>query len=41
PDQEWIFTEKSIVSKSKNSPFIEEILVGKVMGIVNENKTTL
>ena len=30
PDHEWIFSEKNIYSKSKNSPFIGEKLKGKI-----------
>ena len=30
PDQEWIFKEKNIYSKSRNTPFIGEKLKGKV-----------
>ena len=32
-------TEKSNFSKSKNSPFFEKSLAGKVIGIVNGNKS--
>ena len=30
PNQEWVFKEDNIYSKSKNSPFIGETLKGKV-----------
>ena len=30
PDQEWIFKEQNIYSKSRNTPFIGEKLIGKV-----------
>ena len=30
PDQEWIFKEQNIYSKSRNTPFIGEKLKGKV-----------
>ena len=30
PDQEWIFKKEDIVSKSKNSPFIGQTMVGRV-----------
>jgi len=38
PEQEWIFTEKDIRSKSKNTPFIGHSLKGKVLAIVNKNQ---
>jgi len=41
PEGQYIFTEKNIKSKSKNSPFIGKKLQGKVMGIINNNKIVL
>jgi dihydroorotase len=41
PDMEYMFEEKDIKSKSKNSPFIGKRLKGKVIGIINGNKTFL
>ena len=38
PKIEWDFTEKNIISKSKNSPFIGEKLKGKALAIYNNNK---
>lgn len=38
---EWNFSEKNILSKSKNSPFIGKKLKGKVIGIVNNNEVIL
>ena len=38
---EWTFTEKSIQSKSKNSPFIGKKLTGRVLGVVNNNELHL
>ena len=38
PKTKWIFTEKEIQSKSKNSPFKGLELKGKVLGIVNNNQ---
>lgn len=35
PEAEWIYTEKNIRSKSKNSPFLEQKLRGRVIGVVN------
>jgi dihydroorotase len=37
-ESETILTEKDILSKSKNSPFIGKTLQGKVIGSVNNNK---
>ena len=39
PDTEFVFDEKMIASKSKNTPFIGMPLKGKIIGIVNGNKT--
>jgi dihydroorotase len=38
PSQEWVYAEKDILSKSKNSPFIGKTLKGKVLAIVNNGK---
>ena len=34
PNKEWIYEEKNIISKSKNSPFIGKTLIGKVIKVV-------
>jgi dihydroorotase len=39
PLAEYIFEEKMIASKSTNTPFIGQPLKGKVVGIINGNKT--
>lgn len=39
PATEYIFDEQMIASKSKNTPFIGMPLKGKVIGIINGNKT--
>ena len=39
PATEYIFEEKMIASKSKNTPFTGKKLKGKVLGIINGNKT--
>ena len=41
PGTEYVFEEKMIHSKSKNSPFIGKTLKGKVIGIINKNKFEL
>ena len=41
PDEEFVYEEKMIRSKSKNSPFIGKTLKGKVKGIINKNKIQL
>ena len=41
PDSEYVFEEKMIRSKSKNSPFIGKTLKGKVIGIINKSKIQL
>jgi len=30
-----------VVSKSKNTPFLDEILVGKVWGVINNKESSL
>lgn len=34
PNQEWVYEEKKIVSKSRNSPFIGKTLKGKVIRVI-------
>jgi dihydroorotase len=41
PDAEFIFEEKMVQSKSKNSPFIGKNLKGKVVGIINKSNIQL
>lgn len=38
PEATWVYSEKTVRSKSKNSPFIGESLKGKVLGVVNGKK---
>jgi dihydroorotase len=38
---EFIYTDESIKSKSKNSPFIDKRLSGKVIGIINKDRVYL
>jgi dihydroorotase len=37
-NEQSILKEKGIISKSKNSPFIDKALQGKVVGVINNNK---
>ncbi|CAN5417900.1 dihydroorotase [soil metagenome] len=41
PNTEYVFEEKDIRSKSKNSAFIDKKLTGKVIGIINGNNIYL
>jgi dihydroorotase len=41
PDLEIVFEEKDILSKSHNTAFIGKKLKGKVIGIINKNKTVI
>ncbi len=41
PEKEWIYDNAKRKSKSSNSPFIGEVLRGKVLGVINNNKTSL
>ncbi len=36
PTKEWTLTEELIESKSKNTPFLNKILKGKALGVVNK-----
>ncbi|MFY7909851.1 MAG: dihydroorotase [Emticicia sp.] len=38
PTQEWIYESKNIQSKSKNSPFINKKLTGKVKAVINKGR---
>lgn len=38
PDLEWVFTEKDIRSKARNTPFVGYTLKGRVVGILNKNQ---
>ena len=41
PETNYLFEEKAILSKSKNSPFIGQEMKGKVIGIVNKIRLVL
>ncbi|MGN6801361.1 MAG: dihydroorotase [Ginsengibacter sp.] len=41
PDEEYVFEEKNILSKSKNNAFINNRLKGKVIGIFNKDRLFL
>ena len=38
PSEEWTYLKSNIQSKSKNSPFINKTLKGKVLGVVNNRQ---
>ncbi len=41
PSLSWEVDEKSMLSKSKNSPLFGRTLIGKPLGVINKNQTTL
>ncbi|MFT6167608.1 MAG: dihydroorotase [Vicingaceae bacterium] len=41
PEEEFTFTKEMVLSKSKNSPFFNRKLHGKVVGIINGSKVVL
>ena len=41
PSEEWTYTKDMIVSKSKNTPFIDQKFTGKVLGVINNSKILL
>jgi len=41
PNKEYIFNDKHIFSKSKNSIFLDSKLSGKVYGVINKNKLSI
>jgi dihydroorotase len=41
PDEEYVFEEKDIFSKSRNNGFIGKKLTGKVIGIINKDRLHL
>lgn len=41
PDAEWIFTEKHIRSKSKNTPLVGQEMKGKAIGIYNKGRLVI
>ena len=38
PSDEWVFTKENILSKSKNSAFLQQKMKGRVYGIYNNNQ---
>jgi dihydroorotase len=38
PDASWIFTDNNLRSRSRNTPFLDQPLKGRVLGIVNKNR---
>lgn len=41
PNEKWTLNKEDIVSKSKNTPFINKELTGKVYGIINNNQLAI
>jgi dihydroorotase len=41
PNTEFVYTEKNIFSKSKNSPFIGKTLKGKTLAVLNNKKISI
>jgi dihydroorotase len=41
PEEEWVFTKRDILSKSKNSAFLGKKMKGRVYGIYNRGKLVL
>ena len=41
PELEWSLDKKSVLSKSKNSPLFGRKLIGKPLGIIHQNQSTL
>ncbi len=41
PERRWLFSERDIFSKSKNSPLIGRELVGRVVGVFSKNRLHL
>lgn len=40
-DEQWIFNEKNVRSKSRNSPYLNTELIGRAIGIYNRGKLVL
>lgn len=40
-DEEWVFDAKNVRSKSKNSPYIDNTLVGRAVAIYNKGKLVI
>lgn len=41
PNEKWVFEEKHIQSRSKNTPFIGAEFTGRAIGVINKNKVHL
>ena len=40
-DEKWIFNEKNVRSKSRNSPYLNTELIGRAVGIYNRGELVL
>ncbi|MGB3869466.1 MAG: dihydroorotase [Flavobacteriales bacterium] len=41
PEHQWMFAEKDVVSRSRNTPFVGHRFTGKVMGIVSNGQVRM
>jgi dihydroorotase len=41
PNQKWTFEKENVVSSTYNSPFVGKVLIGNVLGIINNGKLAI